>query len=510
MFKFSTKAKEALLHDEYGSQKLSLLSISCIALLSVSCVATTMADELGIMKHVWIAGIFAFATFHLYRKYILPTLLTKSTVTDTDFRANSSMILLTYIVGCTSGAGFLTAFINLIGIGALVSLIHPRLPKLYYPSLLALGSIAFVALAILKLLHLYLAIPLALISAGISVYQYRISLKSEESHTDDADVERVSILTGLPKFADSSTSMKIEILRSAVALLITVLSALVLVYWVMLSINPFWMRADRISKFETLHRLPHDVNLGVREVSSLNDLEFYKTKLEKQFPVVIKPSICTTNSRNVQKCSDYKCLEKYLRERITNGPLNDQKNGNMGAWVIQEYAPKTEGVVFYYKFPYMSKGFIKNIGIREEAEKTPGKKSTALKAQYWPKTFRTDFSSKYLEFFNDLASKIPGYTGGRLDIMLPDSYESDLIDPRGTTVLELNVFFLGCIQEKSPKSFWDELKTIRTSLMQIYIGIVNIVGGYNILSFWGIAMKVPDLVSRAILCGNHEHLMAKP
>ena len=94
--------------------------------------------------------------------------------------------------------------------------------------------------------------------------------------------------------------------------------------------------------------------------------------------------------------------------------------------------------------------------------------------------------------------------------MLPPSYNSELIDPRGITVLELNVFFLGCIQEKTAKSVWDEIKIIRTSLMQIYIGIVNIVGGYNYLSFLGIAMKVPELVSRAVLCGNHEHLMAKP
>ena len=94
--------------------------------------------------------------------------------------------------------------------------------------------------------------------------------------------------------------------------------------------------------------------------------------------------------------------------------------------------------------------------------------------------------------------------------MLPSSFDSDLIDPRGTTVLELNIFFLGCIQEKNPKSVWGELKRIRTSLMQIYIGIVNIVGGYNFLSFWGIARKVPELVSRAIVCGNHEHLMAIP
>lgn len=508
MFPIAKTAKEAFLQGEYETQKLSLLYKSFITFLSISFIVTSLADDLGIMKHIWIAGMGAFVTFHLYRKYILPSLLTKMTVTDTEVRANTSMIILTYILGCTSGAGLLTAFINLTGICAAVMLIYPILPKFYFPSLYALASIALVTLAILRALHLYLSIPLTLIFAAISIYQFKIVLKTEKSSTNEQDVENVSILTGMPK--QSESSLKVEIVKSAAALILTILSASIIVYWVMLSINPFWMRANRISKYETLHRLPHDVNLSVREVSSLDDLAFYKGKLEHQFPVVIKPSICTTNSRNVQKCSDYRCLEKYLSERITNGPLNDQRNGDQGAWVIQEYAPKTEGVVFYYKLPYMNKGSIKNIGIREESEKVLGKQNTSLKAQYWPETFRTDFSSKYLDFFDDLASKIPGYTGGRFDIMLPDSYESDLIDPRGTTVLELNVFFLGCIQEKTPKSFWDELKTIRTSLMQIYIGIVNIVGGYNFLSLWGIAIKVPELVSRARLCGNHEHLMAKP
>lgn len=506
------EAKEAAIRGKFESQKLSLTKKACIALALIFFVLTSFADELGVMKHIWIAGIGASATFYLYRKIILPAVLANSSVTDSEFKANGYMIILSYILSCTSGAGLLTAFINVIGLSAAVSLVQPFLPKFYWASLYALFSIVLIVLAALKSLHLYLSIPLSVFFAGLSAYRFKSVLKSEETSKElDDDVESVGILTGLPKPTESSkTHLWKEVSITAAALITTILASSIIVYWVMLSINPFWMRAHRISKYETLHRLPHDVNLSVREVSSLEDLKFYKTKLSKQFPVVIKPSICTTNSRNVQKCSDYKCLETYLRERITNGPRYNQMNGDKGAWVIQEYAPNTEGVVFYYKLPYMSKGYIKNIGIREESEKIPGKKNTPLTAQYWPETFRTDFSPKYLEFFNELASKIPGYTGGRFDIMLPPSYTSELDDPRGTTVLELNVFFLGCIQEKTVESFWDEIKIIRTSLMQFYIGIVNIVGGYNFLGFWGIAMKVPELVSRAIMCGNHEHLMAKP
>lgn len=302
-----------------------------------------------------------------------------------------------------------------------------------------------------------------------------------------------------------------DIFSTSFSLLITAVTGLVIAYWIMLSINPFWMRAKHgASKYETLHRLLHDVNLRVREVSSLKDLEFFKHSI-KSFPVVIKPSICTTNSRNVTRCDNYNCLKKYLTKRIKEGPLEDGKNGEKGSWVIQEYASQIEGVVFYYKMPYMTRGAIKNVGIRQESVKSPASDEDStdksLTARYWPEKFRQDFSPEFEAFFDDLASKIPGYNGGRFDIMLASD---KLQDPRDVSVLELNVFFLGCIEEKKIKSVWDELRRIRTSLMQFYIGIVNIVGGYNFLSFWGILVRVPELLSRAQMCGNHEHLFAKP
>lgn len=494
--------KSYALRGTFESEKLSLFQKSGLVLLLSTALVTSWFDELGVVKHIWLAAFGAVAVFELYRRFILPK-MTSQMVTSSNFRANTYMIVFTYILSCTSGAGLLTAVLNLTGISAAILLINPILPKLYYPSLLLFGSVAFVFLAGFRALNPFLSIPVALILASASIYLFK-RVKSDEFIEED--IESSSMLPSLPKEKPSIFNGK-ELLKTSLALLISGIFGFVLFYWIMLSINPFWMRAERVSKYETLHRLPHDVNLRVREVSTLDDLKFYKSQLNK-FPVVIKPSICTTSSRNVMKCSDYACLEKYLKERIARGPLNDGRNGDKGAWVIQEYAPNLEGVVFYYKLPYMSTGSIKNIGIRDESIKGNQKsENTSLQAQYWPDTFRTDFSPQILKFFNDLAAKIPGYTGGRFDIMLPSD---ELKDPRGINVLELNVFFLGCIEEKTIRSVWDEVKMLRTSLMQIYIGIVNIVAGYNFLNFWGIAWKVPELVSRAILCRNHEHLFAKP
>ena len=499
-------AKSIALRGSFESEKMNVSAKISFTSVLILAVVTSWLDDMGTMKHIWLAAFGAFGVFELYRLVVLPKVNSQMKMSS-NFRANICMIVLTYCLGCTSGAGLLTAVLNVTGMAAFILLLNPLLPNLYYPTMLALGCLALAVTAVTKLVHPLISIPPALILAFISVSSFRSLLKLSQEEKEH--IESSGMLAGINKNdACKPVFSGKEIFKMFAALLITAIAGSLIFYWIMLSVNPFWMRAERFSKYETLHRLPHDANLRVREVSSLDDLDFYKEKLESSFPVVIKPSVCTTNSRNVMKCSDYKCLQKYLKTRIDQGPRDDGKNGDKGAWVIQEYAPNLEGVVFYYKFPYMSKGAIKNIGIRDESLKSKTKASdTSLKAQYWPDTFRTDYSPEFSKFFDDMAEKIPGYTGGRFDIMMQSD---ELMDPRGVNILELNVFFLGCIEEKTVKSVWDELKVLRTSLMQIYIGIVNIVGGYNFLSFLGIALKVPGLISRAIQCGNHEHLFAKP
>lgn len=483
----------------------SLLQKSCISLLILFAVATSFFDDMGVLKHVWLASLFAFLVFQFYKHTILPKLDAELISHHSKLKANIFAISVTYILSSMSGAGLMTAFLNLVCISATITTITPMLPKYYFPSGFAIASLVFLVLAIFQVIHYLISVPAALIFAIASYYSFKTASKSQEEY----EIAELDIEDGVLSDSSLKKSTKLEIFKTAGALLLTLITSIIILYWIMLSINPFWMRADRISKYETLHRLPHDTNLRVREVSSLADLKFYKKNI-KSFPVVIKPSICTTNSRNIMKCDNYKCLEDYLTELIAEGPLGDGMNGDKLAWVIQEYSPNLEGVVFYYKLPYMSSGAIKNIGIRDESVKGPSNQDSSgntLTARYWPGEFRTDFSPEYVKYFNDLASKIPGYNGGRFDVMLPSD---KLQDPRGLAVLELNVFFLGCIDEKSPKSLPNDLRRIRTSIAQLYIGIVNIVAGYNFSNFWGILIKLPDLFSRAIMCGNYEHIMAKP
>jgi hypothetical protein len=494
------------------SRYISIYKRVCIIFLAFLAISTSYFDELGVMKHIWIAALSSFLVYKTYQNLILPAIL-KESLFASSFKANSFVVIASYILGSLSGPGLLTALVNVIGMSAIVSFLKLHLPKYYFVSVSAIASVMFVALGAFKVIGISLCIPAILLCVGLFAYFYH-KLTNDPNHEksiDSDDIESTSLLNVSNEVDGNLPFSRIkDVFATALSLISSVAVALILVYWVILSINPFWMRAKRISKYETLYRLPHDANLRVREVSSIADLEFYKNDLLKSFPVVIKPSICTTNSRNVMRCNDYKCLKQYLKTRISEGPLGDGKNGDLGAWVIQEYSDELEGVVFYFKLPYMSQGYIKNIGIRTDSvkgdtSKIPSGKS--LKAKYWPETFRRDFSPEFSGFFNDLAEKVPGYSGGRFDIMLPSD---ELIDPRGVRVLELNVFFLGCIEEKVVKTIFDEFKQLRTSIMQLYIGVVNIVAGYNYLNFFQIALRVPQFVSRTIMCGNHEHMFAKP
>ena len=448
-------------------------------------ITASFFDEMGVLKHVWLATLAALLVHYVYSNFLLPQLLTSfPSMKGSRRRVNCFVVVTMYVLSSCSGAGLITALLNTIGLSAVYQIVAPSIPVLLLPGLMSMASVVLMLLAAFRLMHYLVAVPLAVASAISAFFAFKSRKTQPES-----DIESLI----------APVKLSTQVLKAFLAFLISFFVFIILFYWILLSINPFWMRADRISKFETLNRLPHDQNLRVREVSSLADLEFLKSKL-KDFPMVIKPSICTTNSRNVVKCDTYACLQSYLTRQLQDFPEG-------GAWVIQEYAKGLEGVVFYYKFPYSRAGAIKNIGIRATARQSRSDKGTKLTSKYWPSQFRTDFSAEYVKFFDDMAARVPGYNGGRFDVILP-GYQ--LKDPRGLQILELNVFFLGCIQEKSITSAWDELKRLRTSIFQIYVGIVNIVGGYNYLSAVGIAIKVPRLIERAVLCGNYEHLIAKP
>ena len=278
-----------------------------------------------------------------------------------------------------------------------------------------------------------------------------------------------------------------------------------LVYWAMLSMNWMWMD-PWFSKFYMLSLLGSDVALNPRELLDINHVQQFQNA---DFPVVIKPSVCTTNSRNVKKCGDFTCMQEYVETRA-----HDLSRGD-NSWVIQDFHSGQEMVVFYYRPAYMRQGFIKTIGLRRNAHFHSRKQ--ALKADYFTSVNvdAADLNTDALRaFFDAQADKLPGYHGGRFDCIVDDINAAR--EGKGIHVLEVNLFPLGDIKEKISHGSFPHIALtkysileIRTWLLQFWIGVSNILGGYhgNPMQF---VQNVHKLVERQVRCGNLEMLLGKP
>lgn len=284
------------------------------------------------------------------------------------------------------------------------------------------------------------------------------------------------------------------------------LLACFLVYWAMLSMNWMWMEAPHFSKYYMLNLLGPAVSLNARELRDINSI---RNLQGMKYPVVIKPSVCTTNSRNVKKCESFSCMQDYVETRA-----HDLSRGDK-SWVIQDYHDGQEVVVFYYRPAYMQQGYIKTIGLRKNARFHFQRK--ALKADYFT-SINVDAldlnTPEFRAFFDAQADKMKGYHGGRFDCVVDDVESAK--QGKGIHILEVNLFPLGDIKEKVSHSTFSHIGftrfsilEIRTWLLQFWIGVSNILGGYhgNPVTF---LKSLHKLVQRQVECRNVEMLLGKP
>ncbi|OQR89581.1 hypothetical protein ACHHYP_06193 [Achlya hypogyna] len=270
--------------------------------------------------------------------------------------------------------------------------------------------------------------------------------------------------------------------------------------WVVLSMNPFWLRANEVSKFDALHYLDPDATLDATRIGSRADLQQWYAAAPRQFPYVIKPNVCTTSSAGVRLCHDVACLETYVAQREATGTRQDDTS-----WVIQKAATGLEAVVFFYKYPYGGRGEIKTIGLRDKSREE-GADGNDLRANYFTSNGEHLRTDAFLEYFRNITDHFPGYSGGRFDVIL----ESEALarEGRGIGVVEVNIFPLGDIDEK--KDTWTaKLRALRTLGLQFWMGYTTILGGYQPDPLV-VVKNISRLVERYYQCQNHENLYAVP
>ncbi|EQC32096.1 hypothetical protein SDRG_10292 [Saprolegnia diclina VS20] len=171
---------------------------------------------------------------------------------------------------------------------------------------------------------------------------------------------------------------------------------------VVLSMNPFWLATNEVSKYDALRYLGRDASLDATRIASLDDLATWHAATPRSFPFVIKPNVCTTSSAGVRLCRDYACLEAYVRERQATGSRQDDNS-----WVLQKAAYGLEAVVFFYRYPYATNGDIKSIGLRD-ASRTEGVDGNDLRANYFTSDGNRLRTDAFVAYFRNLTARFDG------------------------------------------------------------------------------------------------------
>lgn len=297
-----------------------------------------------------------------------------------------------------------------------------------------------------------------------------------------------------------------KVLHSLSLSAVLVSSVSVSVYFCLLAADGFWIDSPEISKYDAIKTFKPTQNLHSLVVRSKRDLR-EQSHLFK-LPVVIKPNVCTIGSKNVKVCRNISCLEDYI-DQFLSGFLSEKHD--QLSWLIQDYCPKQEAAIFYYRYPYFNHGKILNVGVRSPAKKS---QKEELWHRYHPDEY-IEASPALTRFFDRITSQIPSFTGGIIDVMM-DSLEEAQKYGTGISVMEVNVFPLTNISENPTKNMgrWEGLKrsllTNRTILMQLWFGAYNILSG-SIRWPWRFILRLGRLYQRFELCDCEvRHFLAQP
>jgi hypothetical protein len=254
-----------------------------------------------------------------------------------------------------------------------------------------------------------------------------------------------------------------------------VLGALTL-WWVLASANVFWMQQDNPLRLSLYTKLAPE-SLAKFAFNSDSGISIDLT-LHPGMTGRIRSSFCPASKPTIVNNSE----QLKTAVRSTRHP------------VFCEYPSMAqEATVFYYRYPYFSSGTVKSLGYQVEVL---GKTET----RFVPGT--VDMS----RFFDRALEKMPELSGGRFEVVLLDGIEGAK-EGKGIQIVDLETFPVGSPDEAFDSTdgvFRAALKSarrIRTWLMQLWIGIYNVMAG-NQINVFRLIFKIPQLVRRAHSCGS--------
>lgn len=252
---------------------------------------------------------------------------------------------------------------------------------------------------------------------------------------------------------------------------------------VFLNTNPYPLTQD--NKLTIMELIPTKYRPEVQ--FSLNDLKHSSMQaMHANFPIIIKPSICSGRRRNVTIVKSQQELNEYFKE-----------TKNTDNYMVQNYLSdhdySNEVGVLWEKLPWEKEGKIIEINHQPKFKKNKDENEQDKQEMMNKKvkTFNYLINDNLNKLFNDLSKNVKGFNAGRYDILIKSLKDFQNGDFK---ILEVNG-----IWGAQATMIHDPLVFINWFLKRYVIGLGNIVTlqGY---SPWNLLMVMWTSHRRSMQC----------
>ncbi len=196
--------------------------------------------------------------------------------------------------------------------------------------------------------------------------------------------------------------------------------------------------------------------------------ELFNPKKKYKFPFILKPTICTRTSKDVQLIRNKRDIKLYL------------KKNKLSETMYQEFVDSNYEVgILYERNPLHKKGEIKSIIMRKFLQNNKFKLKNKLSFIYE----RADFvdlnyliTPKLTRIIDNISKKIPNFYVGRYDIR---AYSLEHLINGNFYILEANGSMGFDLNYQCYKNnyinFYGFLEKMRWIFIRIYYGLINII-----------------------------------
>ena len=264
-----------------------------------------------------------------------------------------------------------------------------------------------------------------------------------------------------------------------------------IVQWIiLLNTNPYPLTQD--NKLTIMELIPRQYRPEIHfSLDKLKNSSMHE--LNVNFPIIIKPSVCSGQRKNVTIVKSQRALDEYLKEN---------ENENASNYMVQNYLSDeydTEIGVLWEKMPWEKEGEIIEINAQPKYKKNKDElteqdeRDKRDRLDKKVETFNYLITDDLNKLFNDISKQIRGFNAGRYDILIKSPRDFQNGDFK---ILEVNGIW-GAQATMHEMTFG----TTKWFLRRFVIGLGNMVTlrGYSPLTLLRVMF---ESYARSIVCGN--------